>query len=138
MTLKLKNIQSQDWEIIRKLRNENFEFFYKQQTPLTKEHHFNYMKKQSGNKNFHHWFIYNNDELVGYIRILDLDIGIIISKQFQRLGYASKALELVEIKAKNIGLSKLVALVMPENISSKKLFLKNNYKLKINLFEKEL
>jgi RimJ/RimL family protein N-acetyltransferase len=136
--LELKQIYEKDWDFIRILRNENFEFFYQQNSPISKDHHFTYMKKQQKNQNFHHWFIYAENDLVGYVRILDFDVGIIIHKKFQRLGYATKALELAEIKAKKLGLTKLVALIRPENISSKKLFLKNNYKLKINLYEKEL
>jgi len=138
VSTELRQINEADWDHIRIFRNENYEFFYNQNSPISKAHHFEYMKKQHKNPNFHHWFIYNENNLVGYVRILDADIGIIIHKEFQRLGYASKALELVEIEAKNLGLTKLVALVMPENISSKKLFLKNNYKPKMNLYEKNL
>ena len=138
MTLELRQVEEKDWDEIRILRNENYEYFYQQNSSISKEHHLEYMQKQQKNPNFHHWFIYNDTDLVGYVRILDNDVGIIIDKQYHRLGFATKALQLLEIEAKNLGLSKLIALVMPENISSEKLFLKNNFKLKMNLFEKTL
>ena len=45
---------------------------------------------------------------------------------------------IVKKVAKTLGIKKLVALVAPENKSSQKIFQKNNYTLKLNLFEKDL
>ena len=47
-------------------------------------------------------------------------------------------LKLVEENAKKIGIKKLKAVVMTGNESSKKIFIKNNYKLRYESFEKEL
>ena len=44
----------------------------------------------------------------------------------------------MEKEAKKIGLKKIKALVRKNNFSSEKIFLKNNYQLKILMFEKEI
>ena len=53
-------------------------------------------------------------------------------------GIGSQALVLVEKEAKKIGLQKLIGRVMIENKSSKKIFEKNNYALKMFWFEKDI
>ena len=73
-----------------------------------------------------------------YIRILDYDINIMVDKKFQNKGVGTIMLKLVEEKAKNLGLKKLEARVLSKNKISLKLFEKNNFKMKMNLLEKEL
>ena len=79
-----------------------------------------------------------NDEIVGYVRLLDSDVGIMLKKDFQNKGIASYALELLEKEAKLLGISKLIAKVQVENISSRKIFEKNNYETKFYWLEKNL
>ncbi len=134
----LRDIDNNDWDFILDLRNSSFEFFYKQNIPLEKTEHYEYMKRQSINSKFHHWIITLDDNSVGYIRILENDVGIMIKKDYQNMGIASKALQLVEIKAKELGISKLVALVVKDNESSKKIFEQNDYNLKMFWLEKQI
>ena len=96
------------------------------------------MKKQKSNPNFHQWIATIEKNDVGYIRILDLDINIMVDKRFQTKGIGTIMLKLVEENAKKIGIKKLKAVVMTGNESSKKIFIKNNYKLRYESFEKEL
>ena len=96
------------------------------------------MTKQNSNPNFHHWIIYLDKKVVGYVRILDYDIGIIVDQKFGNKGIATKGLQLVEIEAKKLGIKKLVAMIDIENKSSIKIFEKNNYKFKMYLYEKIL
>ena len=138
MSIKLKKVSKGDWDLIRILRNENYEFFYKQKSPITETEHFEYMEKQKSNPKFHHWFVFSGENIVGYVRILDSDVGIIIKKEFQNQGFATEALKLAEIEAKKLGLTKLVALVMQNNNSSEQLFKRCDYKLKIHWYEKEI
>jgi len=134
----LKTVNEEDWDFILELRNEFYDFFYKQTKPLTKTEHYAYLEKQKFNSHFHHWLIFSNETPIGYCRILNNDVGIMIQKEFQNQGFASKALSLLENEAKKLGLEKLVALVKIGNESSSKIFTKNNFELKMYWYEKEI
>ena len=138
MNLKLKNPQKEDWDLILELRNEFFSQFYKQTKPIEKTEHYKYLEKQESNSKFHHWIIKYENNRVGYVRVLDNDIGIVIKKEFQNKGIASEALRLAEKEAHQLGITKLVALVKVGNESSKNIFTKNNYELKMYWYEKKI
>jgi RimJ/RimL family protein N-acetyltransferase len=127
-----------NWDFILSLRNDFYNNFYQQTRPLTKDEHYEYLERQKCNPKFHHWVITFNDEIVGYVRLLDFDVGIMLKKNFQNKGIASYALELVEKEAKLLGTSKLLAKIHVDNISSHKIFEKNNYIMKFYLLEKDL
>tara|TARA_B100001146_G_C15959142_1_gene338990 strand:- start:23 stop:214 length:192 start_codon:yes stop_codon:yes gene_type:complete len=61
-----------------------------------------------------------------------------VEKKFQTKGIGTTMLNLVEKEALGLGIKKLKAKVVIGNESSKKIFEKNNYKLKMYLFEKEI
>ncbi|WP_086907008.1 GNAT family N-acetyltransferase [Candidatus Nitrosomarinus catalina] len=136
--IKLRQAEKRDWDLILDLRNASYKFFYKQNEPISHNEHYKYMENQIKNNNFHQWIITHNNEDAGYVRILDSDVSIMVDKEYQNKGIASIALFLLEKEAKTLGIKKLVALVAPENKSSQKIFQKNNYILKLNLFEKDL
>ena len=85
------------------------------------------MEKQKSNPKFHQWIIKLNESDVGYVRILDYDVGIMVHEKFQNKGIATEALSLVEKEAVELGLSKLIARIDKNNLSSKKTFEKNGY-----------
>lgn len=138
MGIKLRQAEKRDWDLILDLRNASYKFFYKQNEPISHNEHYKYMENQIKNNNFHQWIITHNNEDAGYVRILDSDVSIMVAKKYQNKGIASITLSLLEKEAKTLGIKKLVALVAPENKSSQKIFQKNNYTLKLNLFEKDL
>ena len=138
MGIKLRQAEKRDWDLILDLRNASYKFFYKQNEPISHNEHYKYMENQIKNNNFHQWIITHNNEDAGYVRILDFDVSIMVAKKYQNKGIASITLSLLEKEAKTLGIKKLVALVAPENKSSQKIFQKNNYTLKLNLFEKDL
>ena len=82
--------------------------------------------------------IISEEENVGYVRILDHDVSIMIDEKYQSKGIGQRALELVEIEAKNVGLNKLVGRMMINNESCKKIFEKNGFNLLMYWFEKEI
>lgn len=123
----LRNVEKKDWDFILQLRNSLYKFFYIQKKPLEKSEHYEYMEKQKSNPKFHQWIITLDENDVGYVRILDLDVGIMIHEEFQKKGIATIALSLVEKKAVELGLSKLIARIDKDNLSSKKIFEKNGY-----------
>ena len=138
MDVKLRKVIENDWGFILKLRNSSYEFFYKQEKPISPKEHYEYMEKQIKNLNFHQWLIVFKRIDVGYVRILDSDVSIMIHKEYQNKGIASKALKLLEDEAKKLKINKLVAKFTPENHSSEKIFFKNGYTLKMYLYEKRL
>lgn len=138
MEIRLLDAKKSHWDFILDLRNEDFSNFYEQKKPLTKEDHYNYLSSQETNSNFHHWIVSYESQNIGYVRIKDNDVGIMIKKEFQNKGFATIALQLVVEKARELGIKKLIALVAPENLGSKKIFLKNNFQEKLHWLEKTI
>ncbi len=139
MEIKLREVCKEDWDYILQLRNSFFkDDFLEQQKVLTKKEHYEYMEKQKSNTNFYQWVSFDGEKNVGYIRLLEDDVSVIVDQKFQNKGIGTIMLALMEKEAKKIGLKKIKALVRKNNFSSEKIFLKNNYKLKISMFEKEI
>jgi len=139
MKIELRKCTIEDWDYVLALRNEFYKnSFYKQDRILTKDEHYDYMENQSKNPNFHQWIAIMDGKIVGYIRILDSDINIMVSKEFQNQGLGEKMLELLEVEARKLKIKKLIGLVKIDNHSSQKIFEKNSYELKLNWFEKTL
>ena len=139
MKIELREVEKKDWDFVLKLRNEFYEYsFYEQNEPILKDDHYKYMNKQETNPNFHQWVAFDGKNDVGYIRILDQDINIMVEKEFQSKGIGTIMLNLVEKKALSLGIKKLKAIVIAGNESSTKIFLKNNFKLILRSFEKEI
>ena len=96
------------------------------------------MEKQKFNTDFHQWISSDGEKNVGYIRLLEDDVSIMVDQKFQNEGIGTIMLRLMEKEAKKIGIKKIKALVRKNNFSSEKIFLKNNYQLKTLMFEKEI
>ena len=105
---------------------------------ITKLEHYAYLKKQQKNKNFINWMISLDFKNIGYIRILDNDVSIMIEKKYHGMGIGTIAITILEQEAKKLGINKLVGRVMVDNEKSQKIFLKNKYKLKMYWYEKKL
>jgi len=138
LDITLRDVKQADWDFILELRNDFYSNFYQQTKPLLKKEHYEYMEKQKINPQFHHWIIEYQNKMAGYVRIHGQDIGIMVKKEYQNKGVASESLKQLEKKAHQLGVPKLVAMVKVENESSKTIFLKNNYKLKMYWLEKEI
>lgn len=139
MIVNLRPCTKDDWDTILDLRNTFYEeSFYQQKKPITKQEHYEYMKKQEKNPSFHQWMAVSNDNVVGYIRILDSDISILVLRQYHNKGIGTIMLQLVENEAKKLGIKKLRGLVRASNTGSKQIFQKNEYELKMYWFEKDL
>ncbi len=139
MEIKLREVREEDWDYILELRNHFFkDDFVEQQNVLTKKEHYDYMEKQKFNTDFHQWISTDGEKNVGYIRLLEDDVSIMVDQKFQNEGIGTIMLRLMEKEAKKIGIKKIKALVRKNNFSSEKFFLKNNYQLKTLMFEKEI
>ena len=86
------------------------------------------------------FIIHSEDILLGAVDIFDINyenksgaIGILIAEEeFRRRGYASIALELIEVEARKLGVNRLFALIHSENEKSRKLFDKMGYLIASN------
>ena len=94
------------------------------------------MKKQIKNKKFKQWIVVKNKIDVGYIRILDGDVSILLREEYQGKGFGTQILKLLE---KQLSIPrKLIAIINSDNISSIKAFENAGYKLKTMTYEKNI
>jgi len=139
MRIHFRSCTKDDWDLIMSLRNQFYlDSFFVQEKPLTKDEHYQYMKNQLKNPNFHQWIALIQDDVVGYVRILESEINILVIKEYQNQGIGTEMLQQLEIEAKKLNIKKLIGEVRIDNLNSKQLFQKNKYILKSNLFEKSL
>jgi len=139
LKVKLRKVLKKDWVFILNLRNnEKYRDFFYSSEVISQKDHYNYMKNQKSNPNFVNWIICYGNSDVGYVRILENDVSIMLDDEFRNKGIGNIALELLEIEARKLGISKLIGRVMINNKSSKKIFKKNNYKFKMYWFEKDI
>ena len=139
MRFRLRKVTNTDWDIIYKIRNnEKIRKFMLNNKPFDMKDHYNYLKNQEKNPNFFNWMIIFEDNEVGYVRILDLDVSIMIKNEFQGKGFGTIALELLEEEARKIGLEKLKAKILVDNHSSEAIFLKNGFIKNKSIFEKKI
>lgn len=135
----LRKVLKKDWDYILDLRNkEQFRSYFYSKHHILKTEHYKFLTKQKKNPNFANWIICNDSIDVGYVRILDNDVSIIIDEKFQRKGIGTQALSLLEEEAKKRGIVKLIGRIMVHNEKSKKIFLKNGYDLTLWWFEKNI
>lgn len=139
MEISLRKVIQEDWDFILKLRNENeFKKYFQNQKYIEKNEHYNYLKKQKENPNFFNWIICENSNDVGYVRILNNDVSIMVESSHHGKGVGTNAIKLVEIEAKKLGVSYLVGKMMIFNKKSEKIFLNNGFELKMHWYEKQL
>ena len=138
MKIELREVTKKDWDFILNLRNKFYEDFYEQKEPIMKDDHYKYMTKQKSNPNFHQWVALDGEDYVGYTRILDQGINVMVEKKFHSRGIGTIICNLVCEKALSLGIKKLEAVVLAGNESSKKMVITNNFKLKMYTFEKEI
>ena len=108
------------------------------QKHISKKEHYSYLSKQLQNPNFVNWIICSDSQNIGYVRILDNDVSIMIEEKFHSKGIGTNALKLMESEAKKLKIKKLVGRIFVNNKKSEKIFVKNKYKLKMFWYEKEI
>lgn len=139
MSISLRKVGDSDWDFILSLRNnESFRDNFLDQHTISKQEHYDYLNKQKSNQNFFNWIILYDNQDVGYVRILDNDISIIIDEKFHGKGIGTYAIKLLEKEAKLLGIKRLVGKMMFENKGSEHIFRNNDFELKMLWFEKDL
>ena len=81
-------MNKKDWDFILELRNDpkTRKNFYHQHK-ISKKEHYRYLEKQQLNPKFFNWIICNGTNQVGYIRVLENDISIMIAEKFRNKGW---------------------------------------------------
>ena len=139
LKISFRKVQEKDWDYILRLRNKDkFRLNFYDQHQISKQEHYDYLQKQQKNPNFFNWIICLDNENVGYVRILDNDVSIILDDKYHGQGIGTRAINLLEHEAKLLGIKKLVGKIMIDNKKSKKMLLNNNFKLKMYWYEKNL
>lgn len=137
--ISLVKVNREDWDYIFELRNNpNFKNFFYDQHKITKTEHYKYLQQQKNNKNFFNWIISLDNTKVGYVRILNNDVSIIVDPQFHDEGIGTKTLKLLEKEAKKEKIEKLIGRIMVHNKKSARIFENNGYKLLMYWYEKKL
>lgn len=144
--LKLRKIEKSDSELILNWRNNPQIYKYLlSPNPVMEEEHESWFKLQLANNKVGFYIAYYGDIPCGAIRfdfnndLSEAEVGIYIDPMFFGKGLGSSLLNLGEQKVKEKSKSiKLMARVLEENTASKKMFLKNDYKIKQITLEKEV
>ena len=117
--IELKKIKKSDWSFILELRNKQRKYFF-QNNIITPNEHLKYMEKNMENSNFKAWIIKNNDLNLGYVRLLNGELSIVLDEKYQGQGFGTIALSLGIKKCKG----KLTALIRTDNPASYNLYTK--------------
>ena len=128
MEFKIINCKPEHFDFVRKLRNVNKirrQMIHKELNYLNKD----YMKRYY--KCFKICMF--NDILIGYMRVIDDDVGIIVKPKYQKKGAGSFMLNNLFLFKKDI----LKAKIRINNLSSLKLFKKNNFIEEYIILKKE-
>lgn len=139
MGISLKIVKEEDWDFVLDLRNEkDFRKYFQNQKHIEKNEHYEYLNKQKNNPNFFNWIICDNSDDVGYVRILDNDVSIMIKPSHHGKGIGTDAMRLVEIEAQKLGIKYLIGKMMVFNKKSEKIFVNNGFELKMYWYEKQM
>ena len=110
MKVRIRKVSKNDWEFILKLRNLERMSFH-DTSIVDWDTHVSYMDKITNNPTDHQWIVVSDDKDVGYIKIVNNDLGSNLLSEYRRKGIGSAAYKLVFEEAKKIGLTKLTAQV---------------------------
>lgn len=139
MEISLRIVVVEDWDFVLDLRNEkDFRKYFQNQEHIEKNEHYEYLNKQKNNPNFFNWIICDNSDDVGYVRILDNDVSIMVKPSHHGKGIGTDAMKLVEIEAKKLGIKYLVGKMMIFNKKSEEIFVNNGFELKMYWYEKQM
>ena len=123
MNIELRQIDEKDWDFILDLRNSARKHFF-QNEEITKKNHYNYMKKNSINPKFNLWIVHFEKQNLGYVRLLDTEISVVIFEKYRGKGIGNIALKMCMEKCKKLGIDKLTAIIRTDNLASLNMYSK--------------
>ncbi|NWJ29653.1 hypothetical protein HX850_01865 [Marine Group I thaumarchaeote] len=108
----LRNVKEKDWEFILKIRNQKDVRNACHDTSIIDlDEHFKYMKKLQTKSNVFQWIVILNDLDVGYIKVIDNELGSSLLDEYRGIGIGKLAYDLVFKKLKKNGVKKITAQV---------------------------
>jgi GNAT superfamily N-acetyltransferase len=110
MKIRIREATKNDWKFILKLRNqESSRLAFFNTSTVDCDTHVSYMTKLTNNPTDHHWIIVFDDKDVGYIKIVNTELGSNLLDGYRRKGIGTAAYKLVFEEAKKLGFKKLNA-----------------------------
>ena len=110
MKIRIREATKNDWKFILKLRNqESSRLSFFNTSTVDWDTHVSYMTKLTNNPTDHHWIIIFDDKDVGYIKIVNTELGSNLLDGYRRKGIGTAAYKLVFEEAKKLGFKKLNA-----------------------------
>jgi len=112
MTTEIREIIEEDWDFILKIRNQSSSrLAFHDNSIASIDTHRNYMKKLHADPNSFQWIIMYDKKDVGYIKIINSELGSFLLDGYKGKGIGTKAYQLVFLEAKKLDLKKLTATV---------------------------
>lgn len=110
----IKRSTRDDWDYILELRN-NTRQFYENTNILTKDEHYAYLEKA----NVTIWIAYYGNEKIGFLKLNDYDLAIVLDEKFRNKGYGKIILKLGLDTAEQ---DRFTAIIKKDNIPSIRLY----------------
>ena len=108
MTVTLRSVSKDDWDFILTIRNDQSVRDASYDTSIiSKSDHFEYMKKINNDSKCYQWIITNDDENIGYVKLIHGDFGYVIKKEFRGKGFGTLLYKAVFSELKKIGIKKI-------------------------------
>ncbi len=118
MNIEIREVLETDWDFILKIRNQKSSLVDFHDTSIvSNETHYKYMKKLRENTETFQWIIVFEGKDVGYIKIIETELGSNMLDGFRRKGIGTYAYKLVFEEARKKGLKKLTATVKINRIT---------------------
>ena len=126
----LRDVKESDWDVLVRIRNEpdvrnashNTSFF----TPEKYKEYINNQISQN-EKNCHWAVILDENEIIGHAKIINQELGYLISGRFRNQGIGSKTISLLFEKAREIGFSEVFDIVKVNQPISLWVAIKNKF-----------
>ena len=108
MTVTLRSVSKDDWDFILTIRNDESVRDASYDTSIiSKSDHFEYMKKINNDSKCYQWIITNDDENIGYVKLIHGDFGYVIKKEFRGKGFGTLLYKAVFSELKKIGIKRI-------------------------------
>ena len=117
--IKIRKVIEADWDFILKIRNQpSSRIAFHDTSVASIDIHREYMIKLRDDPNSFQWIILCDKKPVGYIKIVNSELGSVLLDGYKGKGIGTKAYELVFLEAKELGLKKLIATVKVDRPTS--------------------
>jgi len=112
LDVKLRSVSKDDWDFILTIRNDQSVRDASYDTSIiSKDDHYQYMKKINNDSKCYQWIITNNDENIGHTKLIHGDFGYMLKKEFRGKGFGTVIYRRVFSESKKIGIKKIAVYI---------------------------